>query len=273
MRRFFAIAVILAALFLFVMGGIVCGVAVVNHYGGVHGDFKLRVGREKPGPAQAPAPPKNGGRKIPFATQQKVAIHEAGHAVAAAVLFSPWNVERIVVNLELDELSQFGFVERERCNTVRTFSEMRDDVVILLAGRAAEEAFFKEASDGAVQDLTVSQTLVVEAYCKDGLGMTLIVEGEACTLASVGRPVVDSEFIEAYIRAQVIVHENRKLVLAVANALVRIKETKKQRMMPAIKFRDMVRERPIVVPSGEHTREFSFCSDKWLPMFDPQQTP
>jgi len=105
---------------------------------------------------------------------KRTAIHEAGHAIVSK--FFGQNVSEVSIisrgsaagyNLSPgDEDSEYGF------------NEMKHRIMVLLAGRAAEEEIFNEVSAGASNDLERASTIVRDMFLRysmrDKLGVSMV---------------------------------------------------------------------------------------------------
>ena len=102
-------------------------------------------------------------------TQWRVAVHEAGHAVAAYRLIAGCQINLSIVPNE-NNLGGVRLAGRSQPIT-KTFVE--NQLVFLLAGRAAEEVFLDEVSagagGGATSDLGQATNLAIDAATKLGL--------------------------------------------------------------------------------------------------------
>jgi cell division protease FtsH len=96
--------------------------------------------------------PQRRGHLLTDEERRRVACHEAGHAVAAALLGQAERVHRVSIVARGRGMGTTG-LEREDRETIRTVSQMRAKLAITLAGRAAEELLFGEPSTGAEDDL------------------------------------------------------------------------------------------------------------------------
>jgi cell division protease FtsH len=112
--------------------------------------------------------PQRRGHLLTDEERRRVACHEAGHAVAAALLGQGDRVHRLSIVARGRGLGTMG-LEREERETIRTASQLRARLAITLAGRAAEELLFGEASTGAEDDLQHATSLAREMAGRHGL--------------------------------------------------------------------------------------------------------
>ncbi|MPR10061.1 AAA family ATPase [Microvirga tunisiensis] len=149
------------------------------------------------------------------------AIHEAGHAVAAVALGRTLQG----VSLQLSGASG-GMTRMEHPGFIPTRAVIENNVVIGLAGRAADLVLGAGASAGAVGDLALATRELSALHASYGLGDRLLHRGGVDDASALLR--VDSGFarcIEADLqrlmnRAITLVTAHRAAVLAVAEALI-----------------------------------------------------
>jgi cell division protease FtsH len=111
--------------------------------------------------------PQRRGHLLTDEERRRVACHEAGHAVVAALLGQAERVHRVSIVARGRGLGTMG-LEREDRETIRTASQLRAKLAITLAGRAAEELLFGEASTGAEDDLEHATKLAREMAGRHG---------------------------------------------------------------------------------------------------------
>jgi cell division protease FtsH len=111
--------------------------------------------------------PQRRGHLLTDEERRRVACHEAGHAVTAALLGQADRVHRVSIVARGRGMGTTG-LEREDRQTVRTVSQLRANLAITLAGRAAEELLFGEASTGAEDDLEHATKLAREMVGRFG---------------------------------------------------------------------------------------------------------
>jgi len=98
----------------------------------------------------------------------RIAIHESGHAIVAHHLGR--TVRSLSLSLKLGGLGGYAISTRPHMFTRETLHE---EVMICLAGRAAEIAFGLEASSGASADLAQATELITRAHAVFGFGRSL----------------------------------------------------------------------------------------------------
>ncbi|MBA2664497.1 MAG: AAA family ATPase [Bradymonadaceae bacterium] len=102
--------------------------------------------------------------------EHTIAIHEAGHAVAAWVLPNCPAVQKITIATGEDDHLGYVLQEIARNQFVHTRSELLDDICVALAGREAEAMVLGDISSGAWGDLqraTALARMMVEQWGMD----------------------------------------------------------------------------------------------------------
>lgn len=85
--------------------------------------------------------------------ERTVAIHEAGHAIAAYLLPDCPTIEKISIVSENQEALGYVAQSMKERRYITTRKELLDDICVLLAGREAEELILGDISVGAWNDL------------------------------------------------------------------------------------------------------------------------
>jgi cell division protease FtsH len=123
-------------------------------------------------------------RVLGKAERARVAHHEMGHALAAANVAHADPVHK--VSIIPRSIGALGYTMQRPTEDrfLITFSELKDRMVVLMAGRAAEDLVFKEISTGASDDLAKATDIARE--CVTRFGMTSVV-GQAVLEAKHGQ--------------------------------------------------------------------------------------
>lgn len=150
---------------------------------------------------------------------RRIAIHEAGHAVAALAL------GRHVDHASTVSIGvRGGGVLTDGVGGIGTRQRLEDQVVIMLAGRAAEILMLGEGSSGCHVDLALATTYACAIHGSFGLGATLLQRAPANDAA---RALADPGFreqIEAELhildeRCMKLLSDHRRQLMAIADAL------------------------------------------------------
>jgi cell division protease FtsH len=97
--------------------------------------------------------PQRRGHLLTPEERQRVAYHESGHAVVAAALGRLPEMHRVSIMSREDALGQTAFSRRMKERALLTRGELFDELVIAMAGGAAEETVLGEPSTGSRFDL------------------------------------------------------------------------------------------------------------------------
>ncbi len=144
---------------------------------------------------------------------RRAAIHESGHAVAARslglsigdlVLRSPGHAGDAYTSFPTPELV--------------TPHVLRDMLVVIMAGRAAEILVFGSPSAGAESDLLLATTLARDMHVRWGLGRRLSADGGRMGDPTVG-PLVERALQSAANSALALLKTQRERLLALAEVL------------------------------------------------------
>ena len=102
------------------------------------------------------------------AERERVAVHEAGHAIVAQVL-GVGVVEKVTILPRGDALG-VTLVTQSEDKKLHLKSEMENRIQMLLGGRAAEIIAYQDASSGAASDLKEASRLALSMVASLGLG-------------------------------------------------------------------------------------------------------
>lgn len=159
--------------------------------------------------------------------RRRIAVHEAGHAVAAVLVGRDVRVASI-----LRRSSSLGLVAHDDGEErhLRTPSELNDLIVVALAGRAAEIQEYGEASTGIASDLAAATNIAAQLIGMVGAGDSLL-SLEAAEMQLAGnltakvlgdarcRQQADEIMHKAADKSSCMLLEHRGALLAVADAL------------------------------------------------------
>lgn len=100
------------------------------------------------------------------------AYHEAGHAIAVKVGSSTDKVDRVTI-IPAGRAGGYTFFKPDEDVSYQTKSQLLEDIVISLGGRAAEELVLGEVSTGAYSDLKHANRIARDMITKYGMSETL----------------------------------------------------------------------------------------------------
>jgi cell division protease FtsH len=160
-----------------------------------HADFReaIRIARM--------GEPKGAEHALTGHERVRVARHESGHAIVAAVL--EMGVLEEVTIVPRGEALGAAFVSKLTDKRLYTEQDLAHEIMLLLGGRNAELLAFGEASTGAVQDLQAASTIAFDAVSKHGFNK----EGHLFSLAALARTHHDSLLSDAVGKANALLDE------------------------------------------------------------------
>ncbi|MBY4893635.1 ATP-dependent zinc metalloprotease FtsH [Rhodobacteraceae bacterium N5(2021)] len=131
-------------------------------------------------------------RVLGTSERERVAHHEMGHALAAAHVAHADPVHK--VSIIPRSIGALGYTMQRPTEDrfLITFSELKDRMVVLMAGRAAEDLIFHEVSTGASDDLAKVTDIARE--CVTRFGMTADV-GQAVLERQLGQYLDQHAFV------------------------------------------------------------------------------
>jgi cell division protease FtsH len=200
------------------------------------GQFELQSAIEK-----VALGPERRSRLMSPREKEVVAYHEAGHAVAAALMpETELNVQKVTIIPRGMAGGVTWYAPETEDNLISTSRKrLEARLVPMLAGRAAEEIIFDDVTAGAVSDLervtTIARAMVRQYGMSDELGP--VSYSDRNELVFLGREIaegrsysekvaetIDSEVSNivhrAYTRARQLLSDNREKLVAVARALL-----------------------------------------------------
>ncbi|MGB3389978.1 MAG: ATP-dependent zinc metalloprotease FtsH [Pseudaminobacter sp.] len=109
------------------------------------------------------------GRLLKPAERERVAYHEMGHALAASSLTKTDPVHK--VSIIPRSIGALGYTLQRPTDDrfVITAGELKERMIALLAGRAAEEIVYGEVSTGAADDLTKATDIARQSVTRFGM--------------------------------------------------------------------------------------------------------
>ena len=166
--------------------------------------------------------------------RRRVAIHEAGHAIAALALGRPLKSVSII-----PDGTYGGTTEVINKASPPTLADIEDLVVIALAGRAADELLGRGANAGARDDLRTATELLLGARTQFGLAGSLAWRDPtgvfgASVLDLATRQAIEADLARLFARAKALVEGSADLVTRLADRLMH------ERMMLADEIENVV---------------------------------
>jgi ATP-dependent Zn protease len=189
-------------------------------------------------------------RSIDVAEQQRVAVHEAGHAIVVAVLLGPQEIEEIEVRTEVHSGGHYGLCDTRDHNRMRTRRDILNEAAIFLGGRAADKLVNGAPTEGAGSDLGNVTEMVRRMHLSSGLGDSLLVRSWSEAPQAV-RDAVERDINAANACAEAIVAANRDAVVDLATRLMGVPEDDGARTLSGDDFRAFLGDRALAAPPAD----------------------
>jgi cell division protease FtsH len=160
------------------------------------------------------------------ASQRLVAIHEAGHAVAAAAAPTKIPVRVIDITLRHGGATMLGGAFEDTSLPWETQARMLDNLMVSLAGSSAERQLLGEHTDGSASDYDTAVSIAMRII-KAGFGGPGLFVGEDglphmyLTSEIKTRTILRIQELvgEAQVRADALIAENEAALIVVATAV------------------------------------------------------
>lgn len=168
--------------------------------------------------------------------KQIVAFHEVGHALVSAMQKNTVPIQKITIIPRTDGALGFVWNVPDEEKQLETKQEMEEEIVTLLAGRAAEELKFDSVTNGASNDIekatNIARTMVTMYGMSDKFGMVQLegITGEyldrrrVLNCSSETETKVDTEvknmIKSAYEKAYKMLKKNSDTLDAIAKVLI-----------------------------------------------------
>jgi len=166
----------------------------------------------------------------------RVAVHETGHAAVTTILSTGLVLHvSIATKAEVSDadgtvaICRGGASVRSQSMKLRTREGIIDEIAVCLAGMAAEEVFFGDASNGAGglvgSDLDRATSLALDLAASSGLGSSLVFLGQNGSVDrllssnATLRNEVHSVLQEAKSRARTVITAHRAVIMSLAHQL------------------------------------------------------
>jgi len=165
---------------------------------------------------------------------ERIAIHEMGHAIVGFLSKHHSKVSKVIINLSSPNSPGYTMFESSTSN-IYTREALFEHLMILLAGRIAEEVFYDvSVTTGAINDFEEAFKLAEKMIIYYGMGKSLIYPN----LSDKYKEKIDSEVIglinDAYAMAQIIVKKSKNLIYECADILTKDKILKIDRLTEII---------------------------------------
>ena len=105
--------------------------------------------------------------------RERVAYHEMGHALVAASIEGADPVHKVSIIPRTIGALGYTMQRPTEDRFLITFSELKDRMAVLMAGRAAEEIIFGEVSTGAADDLAKATDIARQCVTRFGMSETV----------------------------------------------------------------------------------------------------
>jgi len=149
----------------------------------------------------------------------QIAIHELGHAIVGMLSKHHGKMTKVVINLSAPNTPAYTVFEPTGSNIV-TREALFEHLMILLAGRIAEEVFYGvSVTTGAINDFQEALKLAEKMVCYYGMGKELIYPDKSEKY----KEIIDSEVAnlihDAYGYADFIIRNSKELITEGAHLL------------------------------------------------------
>ncbi len=145
--------------------------------------------------------------------RKRIAVHEAGHALVAAAL-KVGRVEKVTI-LPRGQALGVTLVTPVEDKRLHMYSELRNRIQMLLAGRCAEQLYFHEVSSGASGDLQEASKIALSMVGALGMGP----KGTLLSLQAVREAHLESDPREALEAADELLQQLNKDCFALLQRL------------------------------------------------------
>jgi cell division protease FtsH len=163
-----------------------------------------------------------------------IAIHEMGHAIVGILSKHHSKMSKVIINLSSPKMPGYTVFEGSTSN-IMIREALFEHLMILLAGRIAEELFYQESvSTGALNDFEEALKLAQKMVMYYGMGKNLIYP----SLSEKYKEEIDNEVVylinTAYDYAEYIVSNCKDIIQETAEILKKEKLLKAERLMRLI---------------------------------------
>lgn len=147
-----------------------------------------------------------------FITQ--IAIHEMGHVIVGLHSQYHTNVSKVVLNLHSPQSPAYTVFEKSKNQNMHTKAELLEHLIILLAGRIAEDVFYGDTtSTGAIHDFEEAYSLAQRMIMVYGMGKYVIYPRNSPSYMK----MIDDEIYQliqkSYRKAEAIIRHSKSFIL------------------------------------------------------------
>lgn len=176
------------------------------------------------------------------AAQERIALHEAAHAVTYRVLNPKEGLTGLRVSTTIRQSTRdLGYTGYPTDPGNRSSTVVFNLTVVNLASMAAEIIFTGDTSVNSQDDLARANSILAQACGRAGMCGTLLVENEGPRL----EVLVGGHLLKAYFRASTIVRANQGIVQALATAVMSQPVVNGQRSLDAKALAKFFAEHPV----------------------------
>lgn len=165
---------------------------------------------------------------------ERIAIHEMGHAIVGFFSKHHSKMSKVIINLSAPKSPGYTMFESST-STIFTREALFEHLMILLAGRIAEEIFYDvSVTTGAINDFEEAFKLAEKMIIYYGMGKNIIYPN----LSDKYKEKIDNEVVglinDAYTMSKLILENSKDLILECAILLKKDKILKADRLLEII---------------------------------------
>ena len=172
----------------------------------------------------------------------QIAIHELGHAVVGLLSKHHSKMTKVVINLSAPKSPAYTVFESSNTN-ILTREALFEHLMILLAGRIAEEVFYGiSVSTGAINDFEEALKLAERMICYYGMGKNLIYPSNSEKYKEIIDTEVTALINEAYGYAEFLIRNSKDMIQEGAELLKQHKIVKSETLVELmnLKYKSML---------------------------------
>lgn len=162
---------------------------------------------------------------------EQISIHEIGHAVVGLLSKHHSKMKKAIINLSSPNSPAYTVFDNNNSNFF-TREALFEHLMILLAGRVAEEVFYDvSVTTGAINDFEEALKLAQKMICYYGMGKRLIYPN----ISEKYKEIIDTEVAllinDAYKHTKFIIHNSKDLIKEGAEILKRDKVINSEKLI------------------------------------------